>query len=73
MSGEETLIEETKNSISIFKKGYLPVLLTAIKREYSVVITMVEGFLEHDWEKTTIILSQEECKKLAEKLLEFSR
>ncbi len=73
MSGEETIIEETKNSISIFKKGYLPVLLTVIKREYSVVITMVEGFLEHDWEKTTIILSHEECKKLAEKLLEFSR
>jgi hypothetical protein len=49
MSGEETLIEETKNSISIFKKGYLPVLLTAIKREYSVVTTMVKGFFEHDW------------------------
>jgi hypothetical protein len=73
MADGETFFEETKNSISILKKTYLPVLLTAIKREYSVVITMVEGFLEHDWVKTTIILSQEECKKFAEKLLEFSR
>lgn len=71
MGKSSEYIEETKDTLTLFKKGPPPIIMTINKKEISIIITTVYGYLEHDWIKTSVVLTKEEAKKVAEKILEF--